>query len=81
MGNAAVVHVSGTLSGHWLDGEPFSGIRYIDRFDIHRNLIVRQTVWNDMGEARVKRMSDHGAAINSADRTSSAPGTSGASGA
>ncbi len=80
-GDSAVVHVSGTLSGHWLDGAAFSGIRYIDRFDLHRGLIVRQTVWNDMGEAKVKRMSGHGAAMSSADRTSSAPDTSGVPGA
>lgn len=80
-GDAAIVHVSGTLSGRWLDGDEFSGIRYIDRFDLKAGLIVRQTVWNDMGEARLKRAADHGAAINPADKTSSASGTSGASGA
>jgi hypothetical protein len=80
-GDSAIVHISGTLSGRWLDGEEFSGIRYLDRFDLNRGLIVRQTVWNDMGEAKMKRMADHGAAINPADKTSSASGTSGASGA
>ncbi len=80
-GDSAIVHISGFLSGRWLDGEEFSGIRYLDRFDLHRGLIVRQTVWNDMGEARAKRAEAHGAAINSADRTSSAPDASGASGA
>jgi len=80
-GDAAIVHVSGTLSGRWLDGDEFSGIRFIDRFDLKAGLIVRQTVWNDMGEAKLKRQAGHGAAINPADKTSSAPGTSGASGA
>ena len=78
---SAIVHVSGTLSGRWLDGDEFSGIRYIDRFDLKAGLIVRQTVWNDMGEAKLNRRADHGAAINPADKTSSASGTSGASGA
>lgn len=78
-GDSAIVHVSGTLSGRWLDGEDFSGIRYLDRFDLRRGLITHQTVWNDMGETRLRRLQAHGAAISPADSTNSAPGGSGAS--
>jgi phenylpyruvate tautomerase PptA (4-oxalocrotonate tautomerase family) len=30
----AVVYTRGTLSGEWPDGTPFSGIRFIDRFEV-----------------------------------------------
>ncbi len=47
-----VVYCFGTLSGAWPDGTAFSGIRFIDRFELQGGLIARQDVWNDMGEAR-----------------------------
>lgn len=50
--DAQVVYCFGTLSGEWLDGLAFSGIRFIDRFELKDGLIIRQDVWNDMGEAR-----------------------------
>lgn len=40
----------GTLCGEWPDGAPFEGIRFIDRFELSGGRIVRQDVWNDMGE-------------------------------
>jgi hypothetical protein len=47
------VYVYGTLAGEWLDGRPFAGIRFIDRFEIDgAGRIVDQKVWNDLGEAR-----------------------------
>ncbi len=49
---ATVVYCFGTLSGEWLDGKPFAGIRFIDRFTLRDGLLVDQTVWNDMGEFR-----------------------------
>ncbi len=49
----SVVYVFGTLSGEALDGTPFDGIRYIDRFVIRDGLIVDQKVWNDMAESGV----------------------------
>lgn len=52
------VWVSGTLSGEWLDGRPFEGIRYVDRFELQDGLIVRQDVWNDMGEAKLADSAD-----------------------
>jgi len=50
----AIVYCFGTLSGEWLDGTPFAGIRFIDRFEIEQNLFVRQDVWNDMAETKAK---------------------------
>ncbi len=47
-----VVYCFGTLSGEWLDGRSFSGIRFIDRFTVKDGLFVEQLVWNDMGEVR-----------------------------
>lgn len=51
-GGASVVYARGTLYGAWLDGAPFEGIRFIDRFEISGDRIIRQDVWNDMGEVR-----------------------------
>ncbi|MGG7646109.1 tautomerase family protein [Rhodovulum sp. YNF3179] len=51
-GATAIVYCFGTLSGTWLDGTGFSGIRFIDRFEIEAGKITRQDVWNDMGETR-----------------------------
>lgn len=48
----SLVYCFGTLSGEWPDGTPFEGIRFIDRFALSGGLIVRQDVWNDMGEVR-----------------------------
>ena len=47
-----VVYCFGSLAGHWLDGSAFSGIRFIDRFEIVDGLLRRQDVWNDLAEAR-----------------------------
>lgn len=48
----ALVYCFGTLHGEWPDGTAFSGIRFIDRFEMAGGRIVRQDVWNDMGEVR-----------------------------
>jgi hypothetical protein len=50
----AVVYARGTLYGEWMDGTPFDGIRFIDRFEISAGKIMRQDVWNDMAEVRAK---------------------------
>ncbi len=50
-----VVYCFGTLFGEWPDGMPFSGIRFIDRFEVSDSKITGQQVWNDMGEARMSR--------------------------
>lgn len=51
-GERITVVCSGTLHGVWLDGTPFAGIRFIDRFDIMEGLIQQQDVWNDLAEVR-----------------------------
>lgn len=51
-GDASVVYCRGTLSGVWLDGTAFDGIRFIDRFEITDGLLTRQDVWNDIAEKR-----------------------------
>lgn len=51
-GTVAVVYARGTLHGEWPDGRAFSGIRFIDRFEISGGKIVRQDVWNDLAEVR-----------------------------
>lgn len=47
-----VVFVSGTLYGEWPDGTSFEGIRFIDRFEICNDRLVRQDVWNDLATAQ-----------------------------
>jgi hypothetical protein len=50
-----VVYVLGSLHGQWPDGSAFSGIRFVDRFELAGGLIRRQEVWNDSAEARAAR--------------------------
>lgn len=50
-GDTAVVHCHGMLSGEALDGKPFEGVRFIDRFELKAGQIVRQQVWNDLAIA------------------------------
>lgn len=49
---ATVVYCHGTLAGEALDGTPFAGIRFIDRFEITAGKLCRQAVWNDLAEHR-----------------------------
>ncbi len=49
---AGLCYCFGTLHGEWLDGTAFSGIRFIDRFELSDGKISRQDVWNDMAEVR-----------------------------
>lgn len=44
------VYCFGTLHGERLDGTPYSGIRFIDRFTVREGRLADQQVWNDMGE-------------------------------
>jgi ketosteroid isomerase-like protein len=46
------VYASGTMSGHWLDGSAFQGVRYCDRFLLRDGLILEMQVWSDMAEFR-----------------------------
>lgn len=46
----AVVYNRGTLYGEWLDGTPFEGNRYVDRYVVNNGLITEMDVWNDSAE-------------------------------
>lgn len=50
-----VVYSVGTLFGTWLDGEPFEGDRYVDRFAIRDGKIIKMDVWNDSAERLLER--------------------------
>jgi hypothetical protein len=45
-----VVYSIGTLYGEWIDGTPFEGNRYVDRFVVQGGEIVKMDVWNDSAE-------------------------------
>lgn len=51
-----VVYCFGTLHGELLDGSPYSGIRFIDRFTVRDGKLVDQNVWNDMAEVLGARL-------------------------
>jgi len=51
LGPRVAVYVTGTLNGDWPDGAPFTGIRFIDRFEVEQGRILSQEVWNDLAEA------------------------------
>ena len=52
--HVAIVYLRGYLSGTWKEGSDFEGIRFIDRFEVSEGKLVRQDVWNDLGEVRPK---------------------------
>jgi len=54
-GDRSVVYVWGTLGGQDTDGVDFSGVRFIDRFELRDGLITAQAVWNDLAEMRIVR--------------------------
>ncbi|MEM9104642.1 MAG: tautomerase family protein [Pseudomonadota bacterium] len=54
-GAETLVYCRGTLSGEWLDGSLFDGVRFIDRFEIEGGLLRRQDVWNYMAETVASR--------------------------
>jgi hypothetical protein len=55
-GDRMVVTSVGTLYGEWLDGTPFAGNRYIDRFVLVDGRITRMDVWNDSAERLLDRI-------------------------
>ncbi len=55
--SAVVLYCRGTLAGEWLDGTSFTGVRFIDRFEIADGRILRQDVWNDLAEFRPRTRS------------------------
>ncbi len=50
-----VVYSTGTLYGEWLNGDRFEGNRYVDRFSVVGDRIVKIDVWNDSAERLLKR--------------------------
>jgi hypothetical protein len=52
-----VMYCYGTLYGELLDGTPYSGIRFIDRFTVRGGKLVDQMVWNDMAEVLGAKLS------------------------
>lgn len=55
----AVVYNTGTLYGAWPDGTAFEGNRYIDRFVVKGDKIVRMDVWNDSAEILLRQAGLH----------------------
>jgi hypothetical protein len=51
-----VVYSIGTLYGEWIDGTPFEGNRYVDRFVVKGGQIVKMDVWNDSAERILVQM-------------------------
>jgi hypothetical protein len=50
-----VVYSFGALRGEWPDGEPFEGVRYLDRFLVRDGKIQDKKVWNDLCLAAAAR--------------------------
>ena len=57
-GEAVVVYVFGELEGEDLTGTPFSGVRFLDRFELVDGLIRLHQVWNDLAEMMRDRESE-----------------------
>ena len=53
--DATIVYQTGTLYGEWLDGTPFEGNRYVDRYLVRRGKIAFMEVWNDSAEILLVR--------------------------
>lgn len=51
-GDRSVVFCAGRLRGVWPDGSAFDNIRFIDRFEVVGDQLIRQEVWNDLAECR-----------------------------
>jgi hypothetical protein len=49
------VYSIGVLYGEWLDGTPFEGNRYVDRYVVRDGKIVQMDVWNDSAERLLLR--------------------------
>lgn len=47
---STVVYVVGDLEGEDAAGMPFSGVRFVDRFELVDGLVATHQVWNDLGE-------------------------------
>jgi hypothetical protein len=52
-----IAYVSGILSGTWLDGSQFEGIRFIYRFTVSDERITAAQLWSDIADALRKKAS------------------------
>ena len=52
--SGAIVYSIGSMAGEWNNGTPYSGVRYIDRFEVVHGKITDMNVWSDMAEFRPK---------------------------
>jgi hypothetical protein len=50
-----IVYNIGTLYGEWPDGTAFEGNRYVDRYTLRGERIVKMEVWNDSAEILLAR--------------------------
>ncbi len=60
--DGVTVYCLGTLEGEDAGGRPFTGVRFVDRFELRDGQIVRQEVWNDLAEQGVVTSGDPPAA-------------------
>ena len=56
--DGGIVYCYGALRGELLDGTPYSGVRFIDRFTVAAGKLADQMVWNDMAEVLGKSGTD-----------------------
>lgn len=54
-GNEAIVYAVGSISGEFNDGEAFSQVRMVDRFDVRGGKIVSKEAWSDMADLLRKK--------------------------
>ena len=64
-----VVYQTGHLYGEWLDGTPFEGNRYVDRYVVSHGKIVKMEVWNDSAEWLMVRATCKASAVVRASST------------
>ena len=46
------IYLRGTISGAWLDGVTFKGVRFCDRFLVAQGRIFNMQTWSDLAEYR-----------------------------
>ncbi|WP_234997437.1 nuclear transport factor 2 family protein [Pseudonocardia thermophila] len=55
----SIVICRGTLTGEWLDGSPFSGVRFVDIFVLRGDRIAEQHVYNDLAVVAAMDTANH----------------------
>jgi limonene-1,2-epoxide hydrolase len=54
-GDRAVVYAVGSIDGELNDGEAFSQVRVIDRFEVQDGIIVSKEAWSDVADLLRKK--------------------------